>query len=204
METNKYEVVPTADSRPPPPSSHHVTVHNDFSDNLLHPNKQPSAYCLPLQELSILVNSTLLVPAILNTGSQITVIQHDIAQSLGVPINYQQLIEMEGANGTTNWMVGCIENLTIQVGDASFKVNAHVVEHALFNLLLGCPFQQTALCWFEDLPSGKVEVSVQDPANPSQRIYLATCPRTGCAPAVTMLSVLKCVSLSLLPTLATA
>ena len=140
VETNEYEVVPALDSRSPPPPSHRVTVHDDFSDDSPPPNKQASAYCLPLQELSVLVNGTLLIPAILDTGSQITVIRHDIAQSLGVPINYQRLIEMEGANGATNWTVGCVENLTVQVGDASFKVNAHVVEHTSFDLLLGQPF----------------------------------------------------------------
>ena len=39
VETNKYEVVPTADSQLPPLSSHRVTMHDNFSDNLPHPNK---------------------------------------------------------------------------------------------------------------------------------------------------------------------
>jgi len=95
---------------------------------------------------------------------------------------------MEGANGATNWTVGCAENLILQVGDISFKVHAHIIEHASFSLLLGRPFQQTAFCHFEDLPSGEVEVSVCDPANVARRVYLSTRPRSRRAPAVKMIS----------------
>jgi len=146
-------------------------------------------FCLPLQEVDVLVNCSTKVPAILDTGSQITVIQQDIVQALGARVNHQCLIKMEGANSATNWTVGCAENLTLQVGDVSFKVHAHVVEQASFGLLLGCPFQQTALCHFEDLPSGEVEVLVQDPANIACRVYISTHPHPGRAPAVKTITV---------------
>ena len=123
-----------------------MTVHEEFCDHQLAAIAHPSTFCLPLQEIDILVNSSLKVPAILDTGSQITVIRHDITQSLSLHINNQRLIEMEGANGATNWMVGCAENLTLQVGNISFTAHAHVIEHASFKLLLGCPFQQAAQC----------------------------------------------------------
>jgi hypothetical protein len=44
---------------------------------------------------------------------------------------------MEGANGTTNWMVGCAEDLPLQVSDMMVKVHAHVIKHMSFGLLLG-------------------------------------------------------------------
>jgi hypothetical protein len=115
-------------------------MHDDFSDNLPPASIQPPAFCLPLQELDILVNGSIKVPTILNTGSQIVIIWHDIVQALSVPINYQWLIEMEGANSTTNWMVGCAKNLPLQVGNMMVKVHMHVVKHASFGLLLGRPF----------------------------------------------------------------
>ena len=142
-----------------------------------------------LQELDILVNGSIKVPAILDTSSQIVVIQHNIVQALGVPINYQWLIEMEGANGATNWTVGCAEDLPLQVGNVVVKVHAHIVEHATFSLLLGRPFQQATLCHIKDTPSSEVEVSVRDPANLSRRLFLSTCPHTGHASGVKMVSV---------------
>ena len=106
-----------------------------------------------------------------------------------MPINYQRLIEMEGANGATNWTVGCAENLPLQVGNMVVKVHTHIVEHATFGLLLGRPFQQATLCRIKDTPSGEVEVSVRDQADLSQRVFLSTRPRTGHAPGVKIVSV---------------
>jgi len=165
VETNKYKVVPGADLQRPMLLAHCDAVQNDFSNDLLLANNCPPAFCLPLQELNVLVGNTLNVPAIYDTGSQIVVIRKDIVQSLGIHINTQQLIEMEGANGATNWTVGCAENLSLQVGDVPFKIHAHVVKNASFSILFSCPFQQALLCRFEDLPDGKVELSVHDPSD---------------------------------------
>ena len=95
METNEYEAIsanPPQVLAAPPQATRRTTVHNDTFDDLpLKPViiAQPSAFCLPLQEIDMLVNATLKILAILDTGSQIIIIWHNIVQSLGVPINYQ-------------------------------------------------------------------------------------------------------------------
>jgi hypothetical protein len=106
------------------------------------------------------MNRSIKVSTILYTGLQIIIIWHNIIQALRVPINYQQLIKMEGANGATNWIIGCAKDLPLQVGNVMVKVYAHVINHASFGLLLGHPFQQATLCHFEDMPSSKVEASM--------------------------------------------
>jgi len=163
VEANKYKVVSIVN---PSSSEARITravmVCND--DDPDYPSNQPPAtLCLPLQELDVLVSSSVKIPAIFDTGLQIIVIRQDIIQLLRVYINMQQLIKMEGANGATNWTVGCAENLTLQVGDVSFKIHAHVVKDASFGLLLRRPFQQALLCRFKDLPGGKVEISCTIP-----------------------------------------
>jgi hypothetical protein len=158
--------------------------------HMLAPTR-PLAFCLPLQELDVLVNNDIKVTAILNTGSQIIVIRQDLIKALGVPINTRRTIKMEGANGATNWTVGCVEFLTMQVGNVPFKVHAHVVENTNYSLLLGRPFQQALLCRFEDLPGGEVEVSIRDPANIARRVYIPTRSRSGRAPAVKSLCVIE-------------
>ena len=79
---------------------------------------------------------------------------------------------MEGANGYTNWTLGCAKFLQMRVGDVPFKLHAHVVERAPFHLLLRCPFQCQLLCCLEDLPDGMVEVSVRDPHDISRHVYV--------------------------------
>jgi len=192
METHEYKVAPGADPQLQP--MQRATMHDSDSDPTPHLLTiiQPPTFCLPLQEVDVVINNSIHVPAILDTGSQITVIRQDIVQSLGAKINYQRLIEMEGANGATNWTIGCAKNLTLQVGDAAFKVHAHVVETISFGLLLGHPFQQTALCCFEDLPTGEVEVSVHDPTNIARRIFLITHPCTARAPPIKTFTIFDC------------
>ena len=135
VETNEYKVVPAVGLPSLPPQR--TMVHNDSSTYLLPFDACSSAFYLPLQEIDILLNNSLRIPTILNTGLQITVIWHNIMQLLGVPINYQCLIEMEGANSATNWTVGYAEDLIMQVSDVSLKVHTHIVEQASFGLLLG-------------------------------------------------------------------
>jgi hypothetical protein len=105
---------------------------------------------------------------------------------------------MEGANGATNWTVGCMDYLLIQIGSMSCKIHVYIVEHASYSLLLGRPFQQALLCQFEDLPSGKVEISVHDPSDIAHRVFVPSHPRPGCVPRVHVISVLDS-TLSLSP-----
>jgi len=83
---------------------------------------------------------------------------------------------MEGANGYTNWTLGCAEFLPMQVGSVPFKLHVHVVERAPFCLLLGRPFSRQLLCCIEDLPNRKVKVSVRDPRDISRRVYVPSWP----------------------------
>lgn len=140
VETNGYEAVSTRDreaSSPFASTSHHTTVHDVTTIRCSNLNNQEPEFCLPLQEVDIIINSSIKACSILDTGSQIIVIWHNLVQTLGVPINHQHLIEMEGANGATNWTIGCAENLILQVGNVLIKTHAHIVEHASFNILLG-------------------------------------------------------------------
>src|SRR5712671_4615328 len=89
---------------------------------------------------------------------------------------------MEGATGLSHWTVGCAENLSMQVAGVPFKVHAHVVQDAPFQLLLGRPFLRVLLCRIEELRDGKVEVSIRDPTNSEGRIYLPSRARKSRAP----------------------
>ena len=101
VETNEYKAVTIKDSQPLTSLLTRLTIHKVTTNALVTIN-QPPTFCLPLQELDILVNSSIKVLAILDTGLQIIIIWLNIVQSLGVKINHQCLIEMEGVNGTTN------------------------------------------------------------------------------------------------------
>ncbi|KAN0119068.1 hypothetical protein V8E52_004515, partial [Russula decolorans] len=130
------------------------------------------AYPLPLHEINIVINNKVTEAGVIDPGSQIIVMREDLAHEVGATINADRLLQMEGANGATNWTLGCAEYLPMCIRDISFTVHAHVVERAPFRLLLGRPFQHALLCRIEDLPSGEVEVSLQNPVDPSHCITI--------------------------------
>jgi hypothetical protein len=131
-------------------------------------------YSLPLREVDVMINHTILEAGVLDQGSQIVLIRKDLAQEAGVHINTRHQIDMEGANGTVTKTLGCAENLVMQVGDIEFEIHAHVIDHAPFRLLLGRPFHHLLLCRLEDHPDGRVDVSIRDPANPARAIHISS------------------------------
>ena len=145
--------------------------------NVLPTNLCKPAYSLPLREIDIQIADQVTEAGIVDLGSQIVVIRKDLAQQVGATINTHQQLEMEGANGATNWTLGCAKYLPMHAGGIQVLVHAHVVENAPFCLLLGRPFQHALLCRIEDFPNGDVEVSVCDPNNPSHRVSIPSRPR---------------------------
>jgi len=104
-----------------------------FSPLPLIANPKP-VYSLPLLEIEVLVGNSNAEHRILNPRSQIIVICHNLAKEVGTHINTKHHIEMEGANGATNWMIGCAEYLTMKVGGMPFKIHMHVIKDAPFKL----------------------------------------------------------------------
>jgi hypothetical protein len=133
----------------------------------LHPVKLTSfvepEYTVPLQEIDILVDGCMTEAAVIDPGSQIVAIRKDLADSLAMKPNPDAALEMEAANSATNWTLGCVEYLTLQIGDIPFKVHAHVIEDTPFRVLLSRPFQRVVLSILEDRPDGCVDLTIRDP-----------------------------------------
>jgi len=146
------------------------------------------AYSLPLQEIDIALGNGSAEPGLLDPGSQIVVTRKDLAQELNACINAGLWIEMEGANSSTNWTLGCAKNLPMHIGGVTFKVHVHVIEHTPFRLLLGRPFQHQVLCMLNLLPNGSLEVFICDPSDISQCILI---PSQACTAQVASIWVLS-------------
>jgi len=132
-------------------------------------------YSLPLREVDVLVNDQTIVSGVVDPGSQIVAIRKDLANDIAAPINTAIHIKMEGANSTVNSTLGCIEYLTLQIGDIPFKIHAHVIKHAPFQLLLGCPVQCILLSSLEEHPDRHVNIIARDPRDHSRRVVIPSC-----------------------------
>jgi hypothetical protein len=90
------------------------------------------AYSLPLCEIDIQIGGKIIEAGVIDPGSQIIIMWADLVQEVGANINADWLLQMEGANGATNWTLGCVKYLPMYTGNISFLVHAHVMEHAPF------------------------------------------------------------------------
>ena len=103
---------------------------------------------------------------------------------------------MEGANGSTSCTLECVEDLNMCIDDVTFTIYAHVICKAPFRLLLGRPFHHLLLCQLKDHPN-YVDVSICDPANPTQSIAVSSWAYWGAQ--LGFVSSLACQILSELP-----
>ncbi|KAI0246804.1 hypothetical protein BJV78DRAFT_1297250, partial [Lactifluus subvellereus] len=130
---------------------------------------------LPLREVNVLVNNKAMVAGVLDSGSQIIAMRADLFCEAGTPpLNPNIRLEMEGANSTTSWTLGCAENLPMRIGNVDFLVHAHVVETAPFKLLLGRPFSKLLLSGLQDHADGRVDLTICDPSNPTRSVSVPT------------------------------
>jgi hypothetical protein len=151
--------------------------------------RREAEFSLPLREIDILVNNIRTEAGVLDQGSQIVVIREDLAKEVGARINTSRTLRMEGANSSTSRTLGCAEDLSMQIGDVSFTIHAHVVRTAPFRLLLGRPFHHLLLCRLEDHPD-RVDVTIRDPADPARCIAVPS--RARQATQVGFVSALAC------------
>ena len=67
-------------------------------------------------------------------------------------------------------------------------LHAHVIKHAPFQLLLGCPFQHQVLCLLNPLPNRSLKVSICNPSYISQHILMPSQPCTAQVASIWVLS----------------
>ena len=77
METNGYEAVSTGDQETSPPfatAAHCTTVHDVATIRCSNPDNQNPDFCLPLQEIDVIINGSIKACSVLDTGLQIIII----------------------------------------------------------------------------------------------------------------------------------
>jgi hypothetical protein len=70
---------------------------------------------------------------------------------------------MEAANSTTSPTRGLLPNLRLLVGGCVFYVQAQVVDHASYDVLLGRPFHTLCQALVKHFPDGGAEITLTDP-----------------------------------------
>ncbi|EJD47114.1 hypothetical protein AURDEDRAFT_48316, partial [Auricularia subglabra TFB-10046 SS5] len=119
------------------------------------------------------------VEGILDGGAQIVIISKALWIDLGRPIddNYPK-ITLESANKSREKTLGLCANLEVTVFGILLYLQAHVVEDAPFDLLLGRPFFALARTKEETMINGDSHLTLHDP-NSNVALKVPTKPRAN-------------------------
>ena len=69
---------------------------------------------------------------------------------------------MTAANGTVERSIGLIPRLKLQFGPVEMVVQAHIMNNAPFNVLLGRPFLQAGRCRTTDFANREQHITLTD------------------------------------------
>ena len=95
---------------------------------------------LPLCEVDVVVCGRS-IAALLVSGSSIVGIHEELARSLGLAYDTTSRLVMQDANGGDASTLGLCRDLPIRVGTFTYHVQAHIVNPAPYQILLGRPFE---------------------------------------------------------------
>ncbi|KAI6140460.1 hypothetical protein BKA82DRAFT_132919 [Pisolithus tinctorius] len=98
-------------------------------------------HTLPLHCIEAKVPGTnVTINCVLNSGSEIITMPRHIWEKIGLPLCCDHLMTMTSANMSKDTTVGILENLKLNFRARPVMHQVQVIEHANFDILLGCPF----------------------------------------------------------------
>jgi len=93
-----------------------------------------------LRVVPVLVNGVTEEEALLNSGSQIVSMTRDVAAANKISWDPSLSIQLQSANGSLSRTCGLAKNVLFTLGDVIVLLQAHIMETALYKILLGRPF----------------------------------------------------------------
>ncbi|KAG6331366.1 hypothetical protein ID866_7725 [Astraeus odoratus] len=108
------------------------------------------------------LNDCIHIECLLDQGTQIVAIRHDLWEALGVLVRPDLATMLEAANKSKEETLGVVENVCLKIGGMEFRLQIHVVGDALFDLLLGHPFFSLSSHVTCDQMSGNQSISLTD------------------------------------------
>lgn len=125
------------------------------------------------------------VSFIVDTGSQLNIISEKVCKNIiRRPINTNEAISMNDANGGSGRLLGLIENVPIQFGFVKTPINAYVAENPPFDGLLGRPWQKAHKVGIEERDDGTYLTFPNKPGYQKYELLVLSSPDTLSMPGV--------------------
>ncbi|THH13789.1 hypothetical protein EUX98_g9683, partial [Antrodiella citrinella] len=116
------------------------------STNLIHTTA-------PLLRLKMICNG-FPVNFVIDSGSEVNLLNHEIAQDIGLPVDERPSVAIKDANGGLGRAVGMIPNVPVSCGHVKTITNFFVAKDIPFDGLLGRPWQSDNLVSIKEKSNG--------------------------------------------------
>ena len=119
---------------------------------------------------------------ILDPGCQIVAMSEDICHELALVYDPAIKLNMQSANGTTDWSLGLARNVPFTIGSITLYMQVHIIGSPAYDILLGRPFDILTESIVRNFANEDQTVTISDP-NTGQKYTVPTFPR-GRLPSV--------------------
>ncbi|KIN96988.1 hypothetical protein M404DRAFT_32713 [Pisolithus tinctorius Marx 270] len=129
-------------------------IHGDDGSIIAH-------HTLPLRCIEAKVPGTdVTINCILDSGSGIITMPRRIWEKIRLPLRCDHLMTMTSANMSKDTTIGILENLKLDFSARPVMLQVQVIEHANFDMLLGCPFICLMSAVTNNYPDGRQQITL--------------------------------------------
>lgn len=122
------------------------------------------------------IDSTKRKECILDPGCQIVAMSEDVCHELSLVYDPMIRLNMQSANGSTDWSLGLARNVPFAIGSITLYMQVHIIGSPAYDVLLGRPFDILTESIVRNFANEDQTVTITDP-NTGQRYTIPTFPR---------------------------
>ena len=129
-----------------------------------------------VRSIFAVIDSTQRKECILDPGCQIVAMSEDTCHDLSLVYDPAIKLNMQSANGNTDWSLGLARNVPFTIGAITLYMQVHIIRSPAYDILLGRPFDILTESIVRNFSNEDQTVTITDP-NTGQRYTIPTFPR---------------------------
>ena len=129
-----------------------------------------------VRSIFAVIDSTQRKECILDPGCQIVAMSEDTCHDLSLVYDPAIKLNMQSANGNTDWSLGLSRNVPFTIGAITLYMQVHIIRSPAYDILLGRPFDILTESIVRNFANEDQTVTITDP-NTGQRYTIPTFPR---------------------------
>ena len=129
-----------------------------------------------VRSIFAVIDSTQRKECILDPGCQIVAMSEDTCHDLSLVYDPAIKLNMQSANGNTDWSLGLSRNVPFTIGAITLYMQVHIIRSPAYDILLGRPFDILTESIVRNFANEDQTVTITDP-NTGQQYTIPTFPR---------------------------